>query len=132
MNRNGKFAFIAIAAVSCSAYSAPPRAVDVECEPALPVFCQNIHVSCAGPTELRTFAFRLRVVSGKGWIEAEPGAAEFQLLYSDARIEWSEAQGDVILRPREGPGYIKLQADGRFSFRHYPQSIGIMAYGRCQ
>ena len=123
--------YIAIAAISI-AHAAPPRAVEVECIPAFPVFCQNIHVSCAGPTELRTFAFKLRVVSGRGWIEAESEAADFQRLYSDARIEWSDAEGDVILRPREGPGYIKLQADGRFSFRHYPESAGIMAHGRCQ
>ena len=125
--------YIAIAAVSI-AHAAPPRAVDVdvECLPALPVFCQNIHVSCAGPTELRTFPFKLRVVPGRGWIEAAPEAADFQRQYADARIEWGEADASVILRPRDRQGYIKLAADGSFSFRHYPQDTGVMAYGRCE
>ena len=123
--------YVAIAAVSI-AHAAPPRAVDVECTPAFPVFCHNIHVSCAGPTELKTFPFKLRVRSDRAWIEAAPDAADFVRLYSDARIERGDAEGYIILRPAGGPGYIKLLADGRFSFRHYPESTGIMAHGRCE
>ena len=123
--------YIAIAAVSI-AHAAPAAAVEVDCVPTFSVFCHNIHVSCAGPTELRTFPFKLRVVSGRAWIEADPAAADFQRLYSDARLEWDNAEGYVILRPQQGPGYIKLLADGRFSFRHYRESTGIMAHGRCQ
>jgi membrane protein YqaA with SNARE-associated domain len=124
--------YLAVAAVSISAHAAPPRALEVECVPALPVFCQNIHVSCSGPTELRTFAFKLRVISGRGWLEAGPEAADFQRQYSDARIEWGEADAYVILSPPGRQGYIKLQTDGSFSFRHYPEDIGVMSYGRCQ
>ena len=114
------------------AHAAPPPAVEVQCEPALAVFCQNIHVSCAGPTELRTFPFKLRVVSGRGWIETGPEAADFQRLYANAPAEWGERDAYVILRPNRGQGYIKLLADGSFSFRHYRDDIGIMAYGRCE
>jgi len=132
LNARPALALIAIAAISTGADAAAPRAVAVECEPALPVFCQNIHVSCAGPTELRTFPFKLRVASGRGWIEAGPEAADFQRQYADARIEWGHADAYVLLFPQGRPGYIKLLADGTFSFRHYPGDTGVMSYGRCQ
>jgi hypothetical protein len=133
MRRRPTLAIAALAAVVGSASAAPPRALDVQCEPAVPVFCRNIHVGCAGPTELRTFPFKLRVASERGWIEAGPDGADFQQHYADARVEWDEAEGYVILWPRGRPGYIKRLADGRFSFRHYPDATGgVMSYGRCE
>jgi membrane protein YqaA with SNARE-associated domain len=124
--------YIAIAAISI-AHAAPARTVDVQCVPALSVFCHNIHVSCAGPTDLRTFQFKLRVASDRGWIEAGRDGADFQQQYANAHIAWDNADGSVILTPRGRPGYIKLLADGRFSFRHYPDDTGgVMSYGRCE
>jgi hypothetical protein len=132
LNARPALALIAIAALSTSTDAAAPRAVAVECEPALPVFCQNIHVGCAGPTDLRTFSFKLRVAAGRAWIEAGPEAADFQRQYSDAHVEWGDADAYVLLLPRGRSGYIKLMADGSFSFRHYPDDTGVMSYGRCQ
>ena len=37
----------------------------------------------------------------------------------------------VILRPQGRAGYIKLLANGKYSFRHYSQDVGIMSYGQC-
>ena len=105
------------------------QTIDVHCAPALPHFCANIHVSCAGRTEQPTFPFRLRARGKLGAIEAAPAAIAAQ--YANARATWSE-DGAVILRPREGPGYIKLQTDGRYSFRHYVGEAGIMSHGRCE
>lgn len=110
----------------CTGAGAAPLAVD--CTPALPTFCANIHVSCSGRTDVPTFAFRLHAKDGHGWIEAEAHAIREQ--YRDARVA---RDGDaVILRPRQGAGYIKLLANGKYSFRHYAGDTGIMSYGHCR
>jgi hypothetical protein len=36
-----------------------------------------------------------------------------------------------MLLPRRASGYVKLLADGTYSFRHYSQHIGVMSIGRC-
>jgi hypothetical protein len=100
----------------------------VDCAPALPYFCANIHVSCSGRTAMRTFAFRLHAQDSRGRIEAEAHAIREQ--YEGARVDWSEDA--VILRPRRGAGYIRLLADGRYSFRHYAGDAGVMSYGHCR
>lgn len=110
----------------CTGAGAAPLAVT--CEPALPYFCANIHVSCSGRTDVPTFAFRLHARDGRGGIDAE--APALRELYRDARVDRDEDA--VILRPRQGAGYIRLQADGRYSFRHYAGNAGIMSYGHCR
>lgn len=120
-----------LAAVGVARADAAPLAgsIAVACEPALPFFCANIHVSCSGRTDMRTFAFRLRAQDGRGWIETEAGAVRQQ--YEDARVDWSD--GAVLLRPRDGAGYIRLLASGKYSFRYYDaHEAGIMSYGHCR
>lgn len=112
----------------CTGAGAAAAPLAVTCEPALPTFCANIHVSCSGRTEVPTFAFRLHAQDERGWIET--GAHAVREQYRDARVHWSEDA--VILRPRQGAGYIKLRADGRYSFRLYERHEGIMSYGHCR
>lgn len=107
------------------------RALAVHCQPALPFFCANIHVSCSGRTELRTFAFELKAQSDRGGIESAAGSAGIQALYEDGRVDWDPEAAYVILRARGTRGYIKLLADGRYSFRHYAQDTGLMSHGHC-
>lgn len=110
----------------CTSAGAAPLAVD--CAPALPYFCANVHVSCSGRTDVPTFAFRLHAKDDRGWIEAESHAIREQ--YRDARVDRDE--DTVILRSRRGGGYIRLLASGKYSFRHYAGDAGIMSYGHCR
>lgn len=107
------------------------RAVAVHCKPALPFFCTNIHVSCSGRTELQTFAFELKAQSDRGSIESAADSAGIQALYESGRVHWDPEAAYVILRARGTRGYIKLLADGRYSFRHYAQDGGLMSHGHC-
>jgi hypothetical protein len=95
------------------------------------VFCSNIHVSCSGPSSIRTFPFVLRATRARGAIESTSDTSGIEEQYKNASVEWHGEGEYVILRPRRGNGYIKMLADGRYSFRHYPEHVGLMSRGLC-
>jgi hypothetical protein len=101
------------------------------CLPALPFFCGNTHVSCSGRTTMPTFPFKLRATPGRAWIESDADTSGISGLYKNARIDSDKDGAYVLFRPRAAAGYIKLLADGRYSFRHYAQDIGTMSHGHC-
>lgn len=104
----------------------------VSCQPAMPVFCSNIHVSCAGPSALKTFPFVLRATRAEGSIESASDPAGMTKRYAQASIEWDAAGEYVLLRPRRGNGYVRLLADGSYSFRHYEEESATMSRGHCR
>lgn len=106
------------------------RALEVQCEPAHPVFCMNIHAGCAGRTETAAPPFKLRADAGRGSIESPD--ADMRELYANGRAEWEDGETRVIVRPERGQGYIRLLADGRYVFRYYRGDAGIMSYGTCR
>jgi len=103
----------------------------ISCQPSLPVFCSNIHVSCSGPSALRTFPFTLRATRTHGSIESTSDTAGMTEQYENGRVEWHSEDAYVILRPRQTNGYIKMLADGTYSFRHYSQYAATMSRGHC-
>ena len=115
--------------MTLGAASTCPRALEVDCQPALPFFCTNIHAGCAGRTEVAALPFKLNAVSGRGWIESSD--ADMRELYANGRADWESGETRVIVRPERGQGYIRLLADGRYVFRYYRGDAGIMSYGHC-
>lgn len=105
---------------------------EVSCQPTLPYFCANMHVSCAGLTSIATFPFKLRASGVAGTIESAPGTESVRGPYENGRAEWDPLGVYVIVLPRRGGGYIKLLADGGYSFRHYAQHGAAMSLGRCE
>ena len=101
------------------------------CRPSWPVFCGNVHVSCSGQTSIQAFSFKLRADAGVGTIESGPEPEGLQATYENARAEWDRDGAYVILQPRRASGYIKLLADGSYSFRHYTRHAAVMSIGRC-
>ena len=53
-------------------------------------------------------------------------------LYQNGRLDWDSRQAYVIVQPPRGSGYVKLQADGSYSFRHYSESGATMSRGHCR
>lgn len=104
----------------------------VACQPAHPVFCSNIHVFCSGPSALKTFAFKLRATRAQGSMEGPADTAGVAAQYENARVQWHHKDGYVILRPRQGNGYLKMLADGSYSFRHYSRDDATMSRGHCR
>jgi hypothetical protein len=107
------------------------RTGQVFCRPSQPYFCSNMHVSCSGQTSIETFSFTLKANRSRGTIEPASGTESLATQYADGRIEWEPEGQYVILLPRRMRGYIKLLADGTYSFRHYAQDAGVMSIGRC-
>lgn len=105
---------------------------EVSCQPTLAFFCANMHVSCAGLTSIATFPFKLRASGAAGTIESAPGTDSVRAPYENGRVEWDPAGAYVIVLPRTGGGYIKLLADGGYSFRHYARHDAAMSLGRCE
>jgi hypothetical protein len=105
---------------------------ELACQPSLPFFCGNMHVSCSGQTSIETFPFTLRATRTHAWIEADFAHDHLRKRYENGSVEWDGEGTSVILRPRLESGYIKLLADGSYSFRHYTPHGGVMSVGRCQ
>jgi hypothetical protein len=125
--------FAATSGAAPSALAKLIEAGEVFCQPAWPVFCDNIHVSCSGPSTLRAVPFKLRAVADRVSIEPASDPAGLGELYRDGRVEWASDRSYVLLRPARANGYIKLQADGKYSFRHYAQdAAATMSRGHCE
>jgi hypothetical protein len=107
------------------------RSGEVECRPALPSFCRNLHVACAGQTSIQAFAFKLKAARAEGTIEYAPEADNVLVQYEHGRIEWDRDGAYAILLPPQGSGYIKLLSDGSYSFRYYAPQGPVMSVGRC-
>ena len=103
------------------------RAGELTCRPALPVFCTNMHVSCAGRTTIATSAFKLRLARAGGAVEATAPYYEPLVPYGRATAQWDETGASVLLLPNVGGGYIRLTSDGKYAFRHYPGPEGVMS-----
>lgn len=105
---------------------------EVSCQPSLSIFCTNIHVSCSGPTTIRTFPFTLRASRTQGSIESTSDTEGITEQYENGGVEWNMEDGYVILRPHHTNGYIKMHADGTYSFRYYLEHVGTMSLGVCK
>ena len=106
---------------------------EVACEPAWPFFCGNIHVACAGQTTLRAFAFTLRVSGDHARLTAMgDGDGSVAERFARARVVEEAGNPSMLLLPEPANGYLKLQADGRYSLRHYLERGAIMSWGRCR
>jgi len=123
--------FAAEDAASPSAIAKLAQTGELSCRPSLPAFCNNVHVSCSGQTSIKTFPFKLRATPSQGTIESAPETEALRTLYENARIEWDSQGRYVLLLAQQASGYIKLLADGSYSFRTYAQGVGAMSIGRC-
>lgn len=134
MRLRALLALVWVAAFPAGAADDPLRTLrqggEVSCRSPEPFFCENVHVRCAGRTSVETFPFTLRAASGS--VEMVTAAQEFQRDYQSAEVEWDAAGSYVLLLPTRAKGYVKLLADGKYVFRHYIGSLGVMSLGSCR
>lgn len=108
------------------------QGAELSCQSPEPYFCENMHVRCAGRTTVATFPFTLRAEAAGASVVLAPANAEGPGAYQNARVEWADDQSYLLLTPRAGNGYVKVLADGKYVFRHYIQSRGVMSLGQCR
>jgi hypothetical protein len=74
----------------------------------------------------------LRAAAGSKTVALVAQDAEDQRNYEGASSEWAEDGSYLLLSPRSTNGYVKLSSDGKYAFRHYIQSRGVMSLGQCK
>ena len=104
------------------------------CEPTEAFFCGNMHVSCAGKTNIATFPFHLQVSGEKATFLRLADQDAYTELYSHSRIEWGSDAPYLVISPLTAKGYIKIFSSGRYVFRFYPskEADGVMSLGLCR
>lgn len=108
------------------------QGAELVCEPEYPVFCANVHVTCAGRTAIAAFVFRLRVADEVATMTAGPEGEPVRSSYDRAGVSWGEGSAEAIVQPASGPGYLRIDGSGRYSLRHYIGPAGVMSIGRCR
>ncbi len=100
----------------------------ISCRPALRHFCRNIHISCSGRSDIETAPFVV-TLSGEAAV----------LDFPDGRAPDVPSGGPfrtgadfALVRLRPDADYIRVEADGRYSFRLYRRGVAYMSYGRCR
>ena len=91
----------------------------LSCVPALPFYCRNIHVGCAGRTRIETSGF----IAEDGSVAFEDGTVW------PVRVQPSD--GATILWRMDSRDWIRIEANGRFSLRRYRKMQAMMTYGDC-
>lgn len=109
----------AAAAVSATAFGV--GAETLECAPMFPRYCANIHVGCAGRSDVPTATFLLRLEDGYAEVRPE-GAAPWRAPYAASH------SGRVA---RRGMGWLRVDPDLRFSERIYVDGQALMSAGAC-
>lgn len=91
----------------------------ISCVPALPFYCGNIHVGCAGRTRIETSGFVV-----------EEGSVTFEdSTVWPVRVQQNDAA--ILLWRKDSRDWIRIQDDGRFSLRRYRNANAMMTYGNC-
>lgn len=128
------FLFALVPAKASNALSKLKNEVQVSCQPSQAFFCGNMHVSCAGKTNVSTFPFTLNIQGKEAQMMAPSHLEVFNRLYGGSQIEWGTDALYGVISPVGSTGYIKIFENGNYVFRYYPsqQADGIMSLGKCE
>ena len=128
------FLFAFVPAQASNALSKLKNEAQVSCRPSQAFFCGNMHVSCAGKTNVATFPFTLNVQGKEVQMMAPRHLEVFNRLYGGSQIEWGTDALYGVISPVGSTGYIKIFENGNYVFRYYPsqQADGIMSLGKCE
>ena len=126
--------FALVPAQASNALSKLKNEVQVSCQPSQAFFCGNMHVSCAGKTNVATFPFTLNIQGKEAQMMAPSHLEVFNRIYGGSQIEWGTDALYGVISPVGSTGYIKIFENGNYVFRYYPsqEADGIMSLGKCE
>lgn len=113
-----------LALALCLQHPASAAEISFSCRPALPVFCGNIHVACAGATTIETRPFEVTIAGTAARVVFERADRP-----SKGRVSGS---GDLVIRLENSRDWIRIQEDDRYSHRIYRAGGTAMSYGTCR
>ena len=99
----------------------PAQAEALRCVPDFPVYCANLHVSCAGRSDLPTPELHIVTARHMAWVREN----------GDTRIKGVTHDRNARILRGAGAGYIRIDADGRYSQRIYVNGRAWMSIGNC-
>jgi hypothetical protein len=97
---------------------------DFRCRPALSYFCENIHVSCAGATNIRTTPFSVSIVEKVARVDFEESRPPKTGRVSGTR--------DLVIRLENSRDWIRIEKNGRYSQRIHGKRGAAMGHGICE
>ena len=100
------FAFIPVQA--SDGFTKLKNEVQVTCQPGQAFFCSNMHVSCAGKTNVPTFPFTVRTRGKTVELNAPTGFEVFNQLYVASQVQWGVEALYAVVTPVDSAGYIKI------------------------
>lgn len=122
--RTASSLFRFIASLFLIGYSVlPVFAETIRCEPVYPVFCQNVHVGCAGRSSLPTNGFLITVEANGVDVVFDGGEAWM--------VQAPELKGERVIRKSDSRDWIRIDRRDRFSHRIYRKGTAFMAFGKC-
>lgn len=113
-----------LTALAFAGIGANAEAAEVKCAPALPVFCANVHVGCAGRTAVATHGFKI-TLSG----------SDALIAFADGRnwvADVTSSSSGAVYRQRGSRDWIRIDPKGFFSQRVYRARGPMMSYGTCR
>jgi|GEM_PF-3039962 len=111
-----------IALVAATAHAEQPQRI-YHCQPAQTYFCRNIHVSCAGVTDIPAAPFTVSIAGAVAAVEFEGAAA--------TKSGSVAGEHDLVVRLSDGRDWIRIEANGRYSHRIHAARGAAMSQGRC-
>jgi hypothetical protein len=91
-----------------------------KCTPALPFYCENIHIGCAGRSKISTQGFTFR---------------EQSVVFENGTV-WNvrprEDRKALILWRQDNDDWIRIEENNRFSLRRYDHGRALMMRGHCR
>lgn len=120
-------------AMMASVGEAAEHGAQWSCRPALGYYCANVHVGCAGQSRVRTEAFELRVGSdGLAQVQKRGRAPEVVGTRSGETDSPNQRENNERVFFLSAGGYLRIDANHRFSERIYRDGKGLMSYGQCR
>ena len=92
----------------------------LSCTPALPFFCQNIHIGCAGRSRVETQSFEI---------------SDTTVTFTDGttwQTHHNQDRNAAIFRHTNDRDWIRIEADHRFTLRRYENATALMTRGICK
>ena len=108
------------------------RGESLSCESAYRVFCANIHVFCAGHSEIRARDLSIAVEDGIAALTPTEPRDGDGVAPRSGPATFDEDAGYLLVRFEPEKGYFKVEADGRYSHRIYRRGRALMARGTCK
>ena len=99
------------------------------CKPTLNYFCGNIHIGCAGQSNIGTWPFELIAEGDTGRMISPESTTRLVGSVWEGMVIPQDGNKSLLLFLNPERDYVKVSSTGRFNFRLYTKHGALMTYG---